>query len=184
MRRSEKEITERSAIDEIINRCLVCRLALSDGGIPYVIPMNFGYEGNTLYFHTAREGRKLDILRKNNQVCFELDTDVEIIAAEDAAGWGARYCCVIGFGTASLVDDPVEKRKAYDSIMPVAGRQEATSVAITQAGLSAIRICASTVRSLSGSTLIPSPARGQDSDSPGRPLSQDCDRQRMSGGRC
>jgi nitroimidazol reductase NimA-like FMN-containing flavoprotein (pyridoxamine 5'-phosphate oxidase superfamily) len=50
MRRSEKEITERSAIDEIINRCLVCRLALSDGGIPYVIPMNFGYEGNTLYF--------------------------------------------------------------------------------------------------------------------------------------
>jgi len=117
MRRSEKEITERSAIDEIINRCLVCRLALSDGGIPYVIPMNFGYEGNTLYFHTAREGRKLDILRKNNQVCFELDTDVEIIAAEDAAGWGARYCCVIGFGAASLVDDPVEKRKAYDSIM-------------------------------------------------------------------
>jgi hypothetical protein len=117
MRRSEKEITERTAIDEIINRCLVCRLALSDGGIPYVIPMNFGYEGNTLYFHTAREGRKLDILRKNNQVCFELDTDVEIIAAEDAAGWGAKYCCVIGFGTASLVDDPVEKRKAYDSIM-------------------------------------------------------------------
>ena len=82
-----------------------------------MIPMSLGYEGNALYFHTAREGRKLDILRKNNLVCFELDTDVEIIAAEDAAGWGARYCCVIGFGTASLVDDPVEKRKAHDSIM-------------------------------------------------------------------
>lgn len=117
VRRSDKEITERSALDEIINRCLVCRLALSDDGVPYVVPMNFGYEGNTLFFHSAREGRKLDILRKNSRVCFEFDTDVEIITSEDSTGWGTKYSCVIGLGTATLVDDPEEKRKAYDVIM-------------------------------------------------------------------
>lgn len=104
-------------MDEIINRCLVCRLGLSDDGVPYVVPMNFGYEDNTLFFHAAPQGRKLDILRKNNQVCFEFDTDVEIITAEDSFGWGARYSSVIGFGTATFVDDPAEKRKAYDALM-------------------------------------------------------------------
>ncbi len=117
MRRSEKEITERSAIDDVINRCLVCRLGLSDDGFPYVVPMNFGYEGDTLFLHSAREGKKLDILRKNNRVCVEFDTDVEIISSDDAFGWSARYACVMGFGTAWLVDDPAEKRKAYDALM-------------------------------------------------------------------
>jgi uncharacterized protein len=117
MRRSDREITERSAIDEIINRCLVCRLGLSDDGMPYVVPLNFGYEDNTLFFHAAPQGRKLDILAKNNRVCFEFDTDVEIVASEDVAGWGTKYSCVIGFGTASLVEDPAEKRRAYDAIM-------------------------------------------------------------------
>jgi nitroimidazol reductase NimA-like FMN-containing flavoprotein (pyridoxamine 5'-phosphate oxidase superfamily) len=117
MRRSEKEITERSVIDEIINRCLVCRLGLSDDGAPYVVPMNFGYEGNTVFLHAAREGKKLDILRRNNRVCVEFDTDVEIVRSDEAVGWSARYACVIGAGTASLVDDPAEKRAAYDVLM-------------------------------------------------------------------
>jgi len=117
MRRIDREIADRTVIDEVINRCLVCRLGLSDEGIPYVVPLNFGYDGNALYFHAAPQGRKLDIIAKNNHACIEFDTDVEIVSSEEAAGWGAKYSSVIAFGTASLVEDPVEKRKAYDVIM-------------------------------------------------------------------
>lgn len=117
MRKSENEVTERSAIDAIINRCIVCRLGLSDDGLPYIVPMNFGYEDNTLFLHAAREGRKLNILRKNNRVCVEFDTDIEIVPAEHAVEWSTRYACVIGSGVAVFVDDPAEKRKAYDVLM-------------------------------------------------------------------
>ncbi|MBU3917342.1 pyridoxamine 5'-phosphate oxidase family protein, partial [bacterium] len=71
MRRKEKEITDKAIIDSIINDSKVCRLGLSDDNRPYVVPLCFGYENDTLYFHSAHKGMKLDILKKNKQVCFE-----------------------------------------------------------------------------------------------------------------
>ena len=97
MRKKENEITERSEIDEVINKCEICRLGLSDENKPYVVPMNFGYKNNRLYFHCAKEGRKLDIIRKNPEVCFEFDLVPEILKAEKACNWGIKYKSVIGF---------------------------------------------------------------------------------------
>ena len=77
MRRKDKEISDRSAIEDIIKRSTVCRLAMSDNNSPYVIPINFGYENSTVYFHSAREGRKIDILKKNPNVCIEFDIDIQ-----------------------------------------------------------------------------------------------------------
>lgn len=73
MRRSEKEITDKTQIDSIIFRSKVYRLGLSDEGQPYIVPLCFSYDGKALYFHCAKEGRKIDILRKNSNVCFEFD---------------------------------------------------------------------------------------------------------------
>jgi len=73
MRRTEKEIENRAEIDSIIRRNQVCRVGLSEQGSPYVVPLCFGYDGESLYFHCAREGRKLDILRQNDKVCLETD---------------------------------------------------------------------------------------------------------------
>lgn len=117
MRRSEKEITDESAIEAIINASLVCRLALSDGDQPYIVPLSFGYEDRTLYFHSALEGKKIDILRKNNRICFEFDVNTEIIEAEKACKWGIKYQSVIGFGKAVLVENIVEKEKALNIII-------------------------------------------------------------------
>jgi uncharacterized protein len=117
MRKSEREITDRSVIDGIIRRCLVCRLGLSDNGRPYVVPLNFGYDGHALYFHGAPEGRKIDIIRRNNRVCFEFDKVVAIVEAEEACDWGTRYQSVIGFGTAEIINDPEAKRAALKTIM-------------------------------------------------------------------
>jgi nitroimidazol reductase NimA-like FMN-containing flavoprotein (pyridoxamine 5'-phosphate oxidase superfamily) len=88
MRRSEREIKDRALIDAIIRQCQVCRLGLSDGEEPYIVPLCFGYDGETLYFHSAPEGKKLDILRNNSRVCFEFDIPEGMREAEQGCRWG------------------------------------------------------------------------------------------------
>jgi uncharacterized protein len=117
MRRQEKEIATQEEIDEVIRRAPVCRLALSDNDTPYVVPVCFGYEGGALYFHSAPEGRKLDILMQNGRVCFEMDIDTRIVVSDSPCNWSLRYRSVIGFGEAAIVADPEEKRRGLDAIM-------------------------------------------------------------------
>lgn len=117
MRREEREIKDRKTLESIIMRAEVCRLALSGSEYPYVVPLNFGFRDNCLYFHSAREGRKIDMIRENGNACFELDVDTELIEGEKACDWGMRYQSVIGFGKAILVDDHDMKREALSIIM-------------------------------------------------------------------
>jgi nitroimidazol reductase NimA-like FMN-containing flavoprotein (pyridoxamine 5'-phosphate oxidase superfamily) len=117
MRRSEEEITDRTEIDAIIRQCWVCRLGLSDGEEPYIVPLCFGYDGEALYFHSAPEGRKIDVLRKNNRVCFEFDIPGEMKEAEQGCKWGIKYRSVIGFGTAEIVDVQEAKQRALEILM-------------------------------------------------------------------
>jgi nitroimidazol reductase NimA-like FMN-containing flavoprotein (pyridoxamine 5'-phosphate oxidase superfamily) len=113
----KRRITNKKTIDEIIKKAKVCRIGLSDNNMPYVVPLNFGYEDNCLYFHSSQQGKKIDILRKNNNVCFEVDVDVELVKAQKACKWDVKYHSVIGFGKAYFVEDLAEKRKAFDIIM-------------------------------------------------------------------
>lgn len=117
MRRTEKEITDRAAIDAVIRRCQVCRLGMTDGQVPYIVPLCFGYDGRFLYFHCAPEGRKLDLLRRNNRVCFEFDVAEGLVEAEEACRWGVRYQSVLGTGTAEIVADAQGKRQALAALM-------------------------------------------------------------------
>jgi len=117
MRRKDKQINDIAAIEDILSRATVCRLGLCDGGRPYVVPLCFGYKENALYFHCAMEGKKLEILRKNENVCFEVDIEHELIKGEAACDWGMKYKSVIGFGKAVFVEDAESKRKALDIIM-------------------------------------------------------------------
>ena len=117
MRRSEREIADRSAIEEIISRSKVCKLALCDGRIPYIVPMCFGFKDNTLFFHSAPKGKKIDILKKNPNVCFEFDILTQVIQSAKACKWGMKYKSVIGFGTASFIAEDNLKRQAFDIIM-------------------------------------------------------------------
>ena len=117
MRRSEREIKERVVIDAIIRQCLVCRLGLSDGVEPYIVPLCFGYDGEALYFHSAPEGRKIDILRMNSRVCFEFDIPEGMREAEQGCRWGINYRSVIGFGTAEIMNDQEDKKKALGIVL-------------------------------------------------------------------
>lgn len=117
MRRIEKEITDEEMIKWIMKEAMVCRIGLSDNNTPYIIPMNFGFSDNYLYIHSAIEGKKIDIIKKNNNVCFEVDIESELVTAENPCNWSMKFYSVIGFGKASFIDDMDEKRKALNIIM-------------------------------------------------------------------
>jgi nitroimidazol reductase NimA-like FMN-containing flavoprotein (pyridoxamine 5'-phosphate oxidase superfamily) len=106
MRKAEREIKDPEEMERVIMRAEVCRLAMIDDGEPYIVPMNFGYRDRRLYFHCAREGRKLDVLRAHPRVCFELEGEAALVEGERACQWTTRFESVIGWGKAEIVTDP------------------------------------------------------------------------------
>ncbi len=121
MRRKDREVTEPAELLKIIQECKVCRLAMQDEQGLYIVPLNFGYEfdgGNlTLYFHSAKEGRKIDILSHAPAVAFEMDCDHQLVASDIACRNGYAYKSIIGNGNASLIDDIDEKIKGLSLMM-------------------------------------------------------------------
>lgn len=121
MRRKDREVADFGEIIGILEKCPIGHLALSDGDRAYVVPLNFAWqvqEGKmTVYFHCAKEGRKIDLLRKNPNACFEADCSFSLVKGSSACRWSALYESVIGEGRAALIDDPEEKREALDLLM-------------------------------------------------------------------
>jgi len=117
MRREDKEIKDQKEIQAIIEKATVCRVAFSESDVPYIVPVNFGHEGDCLYFHSAPEGKKIEIIKKNDRVCFEMDVDQEVVKSGTPCDWEMKYRSVIGFGTALLVNDLEERRRALNAIV-------------------------------------------------------------------
>lgn len=121
MRRRDREVTDEKLVLEIIETCKVCRLAMVDEEGVYIVPMNFGYffENGELvfYFHSAKEGRKLDAIKTNPSVGFEMDCGHELLKDEKACEYSYYYQSIIGKGHASIVEDVQEKTEAFALIM-------------------------------------------------------------------
>ena len=145
MLRKEKEITDPAEIEAIINRAVICRIALSDNNNPYIIPVCFGYKDRTLYFHCANSGKKLDIIRQNQAVCFEVETDLEILKDQAPCNWGMRFRSVIGFGKAEIVDSRREKESALSIIMRHYSSEAFTFPEEMVAGTTVVRIATDTL---------------------------------------
>jgi nitroimidazol reductase NimA-like FMN-containing flavoprotein (pyridoxamine 5'-phosphate oxidase superfamily) len=117
MRKKEKEIRDTAEIEAVIRKADTCRLGLSVDNQAYIVPLNFGFDGKYLYFHTAREGKKIDMIRRNNRVCFEMDVNCQMVRAENPCDWTMKFQSVIGYGKAFLLTDAEEKRRGLDAIM-------------------------------------------------------------------
>ena len=122
MRRKDREVTDIRQIESIIEKAKVVHIGMIDGNVPYVVPMQYGYifnEGKlTLYLHSAKEGRKIDCIKKNQNVCIELETDIAPISGGDIpCKYSSAYASVMGDGTAEIVEDPKEKVFGLESIM-------------------------------------------------------------------
>lgn len=121
MRRRDREVNDDIRIDEIISQAKICRLGFYDEGEVYIVPLNYGYirdmEQFTLYFHSAKSGRKIDLIKNCESVGFELDTGFTLMEGEVACDYSAYYASIIGNGKMSIVEDVDEKVAALQLIM-------------------------------------------------------------------
>ena len=121
MTKRELQVTDPHQIRDILNKAKVLHLGLCVDNEPYVVPMNYGYimEGETLvlYLHSAVQGKKLDMIRANPRVFFELDCDRMPFEGEKPCQYGLVYSSVMGRGTACIVEDVEEKIRAMTMLM-------------------------------------------------------------------
>ena len=120
MRKKDREIKDAKELKEILQKADVCRIAFAVDGTPYIVTMNFGYswkDNLILYFHCAKEGKKLELMKRNNMVCFEMDVDHELVQSENACDWGMKYRSIVGVGLLESITDEEERKMGLDYIM-------------------------------------------------------------------
>jgi uncharacterized protein len=115
-----RKLDKPEEIIEIINKCQVCHVSMVDAkGKPYVIPMNFGFENDVVYLHSAKSGKKIDILKTNPEVCINFTTD-HLLRYQDenvACSWSMKYRSVLVFGKVEFIEDDQEKTTHLDRVM-------------------------------------------------------------------
>jgi nitroimidazol reductase NimA-like FMN-containing flavoprotein (pyridoxamine 5'-phosphate oxidase superfamily) len=120
MRRKDREIKNIEEIEEIIEKADVCRIALSDRDMPYIVTMNFGYRGGekpALFLHCACEGKKIDIMKRNNRACFALDVDHKLVKTDSGCNFSMNYRSVVGTGRIFFIEKREEKIDALRILM-------------------------------------------------------------------
>jgi nitroimidazol reductase NimA-like FMN-containing flavoprotein (pyridoxamine 5'-phosphate oxidase superfamily) len=117
VRRKDKDITDIQLIEKILKEAEVIRIAMVDEGMPYLVAMNYAYADGFIYMHSAKEGRKIDILKKNNKVAFQVDKDVELLLTREACRCSTKYLSVFGTGYTTFIDEKEEKKQALDALM-------------------------------------------------------------------
>ncbi len=160
MTRRELEVTDQSEIRSILEKCKYLHLGLVDGDEPYVVAMNFGYELQendhsnpssieinqpmlTLYLHAATAGYKLDLIQKNPKVFFEMECDVIPFEGSVACKYGTSYSSIMGRGTAQILENVEEKKKAMSILMKTQTGQEFEFNDKLVSVISVIKICVS-----------------------------------------
>ena len=131
MRRSDRLVTDEAYIDSIISDCDCIRLGFVDDGEAYIVPLTFGFEKEdgkrVFYIHSATEGRKIDLIKKNGTASFEMDCGHNLKKADEACKFAICYKSVMGRGSVSLVEGTAEKERALGIIMRhYSGREDWT----------------------------------------------------------
>ncbi|MDR4507570.1 MAG: pyridoxamine 5'-phosphate oxidase family protein [Candidatus Brocadiaceae bacterium] len=118
MRRSDKEITDRDEISDILTSVMTGRLGTCADDIPYIVPMNFAYDRETcrIFLHCANEGKKLENIKVNRNVCFEVEEVARVIVKEPTCASSVAYRSVILFGTVKALLDLGAKDRALQKL--------------------------------------------------------------------
>lgn len=129
MRRSDREITDRSQIKQFIAKEQIIRIAFYDNGDLYIVPLNYGYINENgkdiFYFHGAKAGRKYELSKTSPKVGFEIDGEYELLEADVACDYSAKFQSVIGTGRLSIVEDNEEKIRGLNILMNhISGKSE------------------------------------------------------------
>ena len=129
MRRNDREITDKTLIEHFIAKEQIIRIAFYDNGDLYIVPLNYGYiydnDKYVFYFHGAKAGRKYELSKSSPQVGFEIDGAYELLEADVACDYSAKFQSVIGTGRLSIVKDYEEKIKGLNVLMNhISGKTE------------------------------------------------------------
>ena len=119
MRQSKKEIKDQTVIEDLLTTCAVGRLGtIGQDGYPMVKPLNFAYLDKKIYFHSAREGEKIDDIKRDSRVCFEIDLPIAFVKSTGSPCKAEYlYRSVIAKGRAHLVEEPSERLLALKGLM-------------------------------------------------------------------
>ena len=122
MREKNQEITDTKILEDILSKSEICRIAMIDVDKPYILPFNYGYKNNCIYIHSAPEGKKIELLKSNNKVCFEVEQKADIVKHEKDCKWTATYRSIVGYGVIEIINDFEQKQKALEIIMTHYGK--------------------------------------------------------------
>lgn len=126
MRRTDREVTDSKEIIEILERCATVRIGINGDDYPYVVPVSFGVEvmngKPVVYFHCAKSGMKMELMRLNPNVCVEGDAFLGV--QKTAHGITTRYESVIGFGKCVIAEDASDIVKGLRLILEHYGQTE------------------------------------------------------------
>jgi len=118
MRRKDKEITDTRQIEDILNKGKFCHISMANMDEAYMVTVNYGYKKNCLYLHSAPDGQKIDMIRKNPKVCFMVYADDQIVSGENPCrDWSMKYRSVVGFGKAIILKNLEEKAEGLNILM-------------------------------------------------------------------
>ena len=130
MTKRELQITDENQIRAILDGAKVVHVGMCVDNEPYVVPMNYGYameDGRlTIYLHSAQQGKKLDMIRANSRVFFEMDCDRVPFEGEKPCQYGLSYSSLMGRGTAHILEDVEEKMEAMTTLMKTQTRKDFT----------------------------------------------------------
>lgn len=154
MRRKDRCVEDKNEILAIIKKCEVCNLAFHDEEFPYIVPLNFGVAMNEdtfeLYFHCARVGKKLDLLKVNNHVAFSMSCSHTLHIEEAACNSTMEFESVCGNGVLEELGDE-DKAKALNILMKqYSGRDDYT---FPENELRAVAVLRLTVNEITGKRL-------------------------------
>lgn len=148
MRKANQEITDKSILEEILIHSNICRIGMMDNGLPYILPFNYGYRDNRIYIHCASAGKKIDLLKNNSSVCFEVELKAEIVKNDKACKWATAYRSIVGYGKIEILDDFTQKQQALEIIMSHNGAPDLTEFEPKQ--VDAVLILMLTIDTLTG----------------------------------
>ncbi|MBU2650373.1 MAG: pyridoxamine 5'-phosphate oxidase family protein [Bacteroidetes bacterium] len=115
-----RAVIQKEEMEKIIAGCNVCYVGMVDANSePYVLPFNFGFQDGILYLHSAKAGKKIDILKNNNRVCVVFSTDhvLRYVNEEVACSWGMKYRSVLVYGKVEFIEDYDAKVSALEILM-------------------------------------------------------------------
>lgn len=129
MRRKDREVKDKALIEQFIAKEQIIRIAFYDNGDLYIVPLNYGfiYENDkyVFYFHGAKAGRKFELSKSSPMVGFEIDGGYELLQADVACDYSAKFQSVIGTGRLSIIEDYEEKIKGLNVLMNhISGKSE------------------------------------------------------------